>query len=48
MRGLTSQNPYTEHFIGKPYVYTVDILNLKEVNKALQDMLSKEVSVIIH
>ena len=47
LRGLTSQNPYTENFIGKPHVYTVDILNLKEVDKALQDMLSKEVDIII-
>lgn len=43
LRGLTSQNPYTEHFIGEPYVYTLDITNLHEVDKALKDMLSKKV-----
>ena len=43
LRALTSQNPYVERFIGKPYVYTVDILNRQEVDNALKEMLSHEV-----
>ena len=42
-RVLTSQNPYTEMFIGKPYVYTIDMNNKTEVTMAMQDMMSKPV-----
>lgn len=40
---LTSQNPYTEMFIGKPYVYTVDIDNLAELTAALKEIATKPV-----
>jgi len=43
LRALTSQNPYTEMFIGKPYVYTVDIDNLAELTAALKEIATKPV-----
>ena len=41
---LTSQNPYTELFIGKPYVYTLDIDNLSELTAALKEISTQPVS----
>ena len=46
LRSLTSQNPYTEMFIGQPYVYTVDIDNREEVNDVLTKMASLPVSCL--
>lgn len=46
LRSLTSQNPYTEMFIGEPYVYTVDIGNREEVNNVLRKMASLPVSCL--
>lgn len=46
LRSLTSQNPYTEMFIGQPYVYTVDVENREEVNDALMKMASLPVSCL--
>ncbi|XP_046847526.1 alpha-1,6-mannosylglycoprotein 6-beta-N-acetylglucosaminyltransferase A-like, partial [Xenia sp. Carnegie-2017] len=42
-RSLTSQSPYLEEFVGKPYVYTIDIKNLTEVNETLKMILKKKV-----
>ncbi|VDM95151.1 unnamed protein product [Thelazia callipaeda] len=39
LRELTSQNPYAELFIGKPYVLTVDIQNSSQVENAIQEAL---------
>ena len=47
LRTLSSQNPYAERFIGKPYVYTVDISNRQEVDDALKDMLAHEVKDVV-
>ena len=44
LRSLTSQNPYTEMFIGEPYVYTVNIKNNDELVGVLQKMASMPVS----
>ncbi|ESN93534.1 hypothetical protein HELRODRAFT_115589 [Helobdella robusta] len=38
-RELTSQHPYTEHFISNPNVFTVDISNLKEVERVVKQAL---------
>ncbi|KAJ7372831.1 Alpha-1,6-mannosylglycoprotein 6-beta-N-acetylglucosaminyltransferase A [Desmophyllum pertusum] len=37
-RKITSQNPYAEVFVGKPFVQTVDINNLTEVEEALREI----------
>ena len=47
-RKLTSQHPYAERYIGKPYVYTVNVNNPKEVEAALEDMDDKVVSCIFN
>ncbi|XP_073230424.1 alpha-1,6-mannosylglycoprotein 6-beta-N-acetylglucosaminyltransferase A-like isoform X3 [Porites lutea] len=39
---ITSQNPYAEVFVGKPFVQTVDIHNLTEVEEALKEIISTE------
>ncbi|GAB1609940.1 alpha-1,6-mannosylglycoprotein 6-beta-N-acetylglucosaminyltransferase A-like isoform X1 [Argonauta hians] len=39
-RNLTSQHPYAEHFIGQPYVYSVNSSNLKEVEGVLSNIMS--------
>ncbi|KAJ7360214.1 Alpha-1,6-mannosylglycoprotein 6-beta-N-acetylglucosaminyltransferase A [Desmophyllum pertusum] len=39
-RKITSQNPYAEVFVGKPFVQTVDINNLTEVEEALQEIIN--------
>lgn len=40
-RAITSQNPYAEMFIGKPYVYNVNISNLTEVMATLQHLVTQ-------
>lgn len=35
-RALTSQHPYAEEFIGEPHVFTVDIDNKEELEKAIK------------
>ncbi|XP_013863683.1 alpha-1,6-mannosylglycoprotein 6-beta-N-acetylglucosaminyltransferase B [Austrofundulus limnaeus] len=42
-RQITSQHPYAEQFIGKPYVWTVDVTNRTAVQQALRTILSTEV-----
>lgn len=41
---IHSQHPYAEDFIGKPYVWTVDIDNTTQVREAVKAILSLEVS----
>ncbi|XP_068751796.1 alpha-1,6-mannosylglycoprotein 6-beta-N-acetylglucosaminyltransferase A-like isoform X2 [Montipora capricornis] len=45
-RKITSQNPYAELLIGEPFVLTVDIKNMTEVEEALKKIASS--SVIPH
>lgn len=40
---LTSQHPYAEVYIGKPHVWTVDINDLSEVEKAVKSILNQKV-----
>lgn len=40
---LTSQHPYAEVYIGQPHVWTVDIENPAEVEKAIRSILSQKV-----
>ncbi|MFT7814875.1 alpha-1,6-mannosylglycoprotein 6-beta-N-acetylglucosaminyltransferase B-like [Arapaima gigas] len=47
MREVRSQHPYAEDFIGKPYVWTVDIGNATEVQQAVKAILSTEVKPFI-
>lgn len=42
---ITSQNPYAEVFVGKPFVQTVDIHNLTEVEEALKEIINTEVGI---
>uniref|UniRef100_H3AJR5 alpha-1,6-mannosyl-glycoprotein 6-beta-N-acetylglucosaminyltransferase n=1 Tax=Latimeria chalumnae TaxID=7897 RepID=H3AJR5_LATCH len=42
-REISSQHPYAEHFIGKPYVWTVDITNASEVLETIRAILQTEV-----
>lgn len=39
-RKVTSQNPYVEVFVGKPFVQTVDITNLTEVEVVLHEIVN--------
>ncbi|KAM9425869.1 alpha-1,6-mannosylglycoprotein 6-beta-N-acetylglucosaminyltransferase B-like [Pholidichthys leucotaenia] len=41
-RLISSQHPYAEEFIGKPYVWTVDVTNRTEVWKAVKAILRSE------
>ncbi|KAK3730257.1 hypothetical protein QZH41_019078 [Actinostola sp. cb2023] len=41
-RKIKSQNPYTEDFIGKPYVYTIDINNDNEVENTIREILASK------
>ena len=43
---VTSQNPYVEVFVGKPFVQTVDINNLTEVEVALHEIVNAKVTRI--
>ncbi|POI36097.1 hypothetical protein CIB84_000150 [Bambusicola thoracicus] len=40
---LTSQHPYAEVYIGKPHVWTVDINDLSEVEKAVKSILNQKI-----
>ena len=40
-------DPYAEVFVGKPFVQTVDLKNLTEVEEALRDIINSEVIIII-
>lgn len=42
---ITSQNPYAEVFVGEPFVQTVNIENIAEVEEALQKILNSSVSM---
>ena len=44
---ITSQNPYAEVFVGKPFVQTVDIKNLTEVEEALRDIRNAKVIIFV-
>ena len=46
-RKLTSQHPYAERFIGKPHVYTVNVQDLKAVEKALEEIDDKVVRLSV-
>lgn len=41
---LTSQHPYAEVYIGEPHVWTVDIENSAEVERAIRSILSQKVN----
>ncbi|MGH0146573.1 UNVERIFIED_CONTAM: hypothetical protein FKN15_008373 [Acipenser sinensis] len=43
LRELTSQHPYAEVYIGKPHVWTVDIEDPVEVEKAIKAILSQKI-----
>uniref|UniRef100_A0AAY4CIE0 alpha-1,6-mannosyl-glycoprotein 6-beta-N-acetylglucosaminyltransferase n=1 Tax=Denticeps clupeoides TaxID=299321 RepID=A0AAY4CIE0_9TELE len=43
LRELTSQHPYAEVYIGQPHVWTVDIDNPMEVEKAIRSILSQKI-----
>lgn len=45
---ITSQNPYAEVFVGKPFVQTVDIRNLTEVEEALREITNTKVGNFSH
>uniref|UniRef100_A0A3Q0SRS4 alpha-1,6-mannosyl-glycoprotein 6-beta-N-acetylglucosaminyltransferase n=1 Tax=Amphilophus citrinellus TaxID=61819 RepID=A0A3Q0SRS4_AMPCI len=40
---LTSQHPYAEVYIGQPHVWTVDIDNSAEVERAIRSILSQKI-----
>lgn len=42
---ITSQNPYAEVFVGEPFVQTVNIENIAEVEEALRKILNSSVSI---
>lgn len=41
---LTSQHPYAEVYVGQPHVWTVDIENSAEVERAIRSILSQKVN----
>uniref|UniRef100_A0A8B9BEU1 alpha-1,6-mannosyl-glycoprotein 6-beta-N-acetylglucosaminyltransferase n=1 Tax=Anser brachyrhynchus TaxID=132585 RepID=A0A8B9BEU1_9AVES len=43
LRELTSQHPYAEVYIGKPHVWTVDINDLSEVERAVKSILNQKI-----
>ncbi|KAM7365392.1 hypothetical protein PAMP_016324 [Pampus punctatissimus] len=43
LRELTSQHPYAEVYIGEPHVWTVDIENSVEVERAIRSILSQKI-----
>uniref|UniRef100_A0A0R3RJX4 alpha-1,6-mannosyl-glycoprotein 6-beta-N-acetylglucosaminyltransferase n=1 Tax=Elaeophora elaphi TaxID=1147741 RepID=A0A0R3RJX4_9BILA len=47
LRELTSQNPYAEHFIGKPHVLTIDIENSSQVEDAVREALHSKPTAYI-
>lgn len=40
---ISSQHPYAEEFIGKPYVWTVDVTNKSDIREAVKAILRSEV-----
>uniref|UniRef100_A0A9J8CSS8 alpha-1,6-mannosyl-glycoprotein 6-beta-N-acetylglucosaminyltransferase n=1 Tax=Cyprinus carpio carpio TaxID=630221 RepID=A0A9J8CSS8_CYPCA len=46
-REVSSQHPYTEQYIGKPHVITVDFNNSQEFETAVQDILKEKVEPFI-
>eukprot|EP00062_Callorhinchus_milii_P004504 gi/632942943/ref/XP_007886699.1/ PREDICTED: alpha-1,6-mannosylglycoprotein 6-beta-N-acetylglucosaminyltransferase B [Callorhinchus milii] len=42
-REVSSQHPYTEHFIGKPHVWTVNFNNTEELASVVRTILATEV-----
>lgn len=42
LRLLSSQHPYAEEFIGKPYVYTVDINNEEEIKRVMKKIVAQK------
>lgn len=44
LRELTSQNPYTESFIGQPYVFTFDMEESQSVIKVMEAITKMDVS----
>ncbi|XP_058622250.1 alpha-1,6-mannosylglycoprotein 6-beta-N-acetylglucosaminyltransferase B-like isoform X2 [Onychostoma macrolepis] len=44
---VSSQHPYTEQYIGKPHVITVDFNNSQEFETAVQDILKEKVEPFI-
>ncbi|XP_076008187.1 alpha-1,6-mannosylglycoprotein 6-beta-N-acetylglucosaminyltransferase B-like [Genypterus blacodes] len=42
-RQISSQHPYAQDFIGKPYVWTVDVTNRSDVREAVRAILRTEV-----
>lgn len=47
MRELTSQNPYTETFIGHPYVYTLDREDSQSVIQVMETIKNMNVSICV-
>ena len=45
-RQLTSQHPYAEHFIGEPYVYTIQVNQSNEVEKVLDRILANHKVIV--
>ncbi|KAG7467320.1 hypothetical protein MATL_G00152110 [Megalops atlanticus] len=43
LRELTSQHPYAEVYIGQPHVWTVNIDNAAEVDRAVRSILSQKI-----
>uniref|UniRef100_A0A8D0C6L4 alpha-1,6-mannosyl-glycoprotein 6-beta-N-acetylglucosaminyltransferase n=1 Tax=Salvator merianae TaxID=96440 RepID=A0A8D0C6L4_SALMN len=43
LRELTSQHPYAEVYIGRPHVWTVNINDLSEVEKAVKAILNQKI-----
>lgn len=43
---VTSQHPYCEEFIGAPYVYTIDVNVLSEVENVMKEIMLKEVNLV--
>ncbi|XP_077176352.1 alpha-1,6-mannosylglycoprotein 6-beta-N-acetylglucosaminyltransferase A [Paroedura picta] len=43
LRELTSQHPYAEVYIGKPHVWTVNINDLSEVERAVRAILNQKI-----
>ncbi|XP_077583132.1 alpha-1,6-mannosylglycoprotein 6-beta-N-acetylglucosaminyltransferase A isoform X2 [Stigmatopora nigra] len=43
LRELTSQHPYAEVYIGQPHVWTVDINNPADVERAIHSILSQKI-----
>ena len=42
-RLVTSQNPYAEQFMGEPYVYTIDISNVTQVDRIMKKIMTNTV-----